>query len=62
MPNFISHTQNDSLHTIAANAAGLNGRTTLPNPYQFEGSHPTELGHLVIADRIEELLKQRQAT
>jgi lysophospholipase L1-like esterase len=34
----------------------------LPNPYQFEGSHPTELGHLVIADRIEELLKQRQAT
>ena len=62
MPNFISHTQNDSLHTIAANAAGLNGRPSLPNPYQFEGSHPTELGHLVIADRIEELLKQRQAT
>ena len=62
MPNFISHTQNDSLHTIAANAASFNSRTSLPNPYQFEGSHPTELGHLVIADRIEELLKQRQAT
>ena len=27
MPNFISYTQNDSIHTIAANAAGLNGRT-----------------------------------
>ena len=62
VPNFISYTQNDSIHTIAANAAGLNGRTPCPNSYQYKGSHPTELGHTAIADRFEQLLKQRQAT
>jgi len=59
LPNFISHKHTDSIHTIAASAA-TNG--PCPNPYQFEGSHPTELGHLEIANRYEELLKQRQAT
>jgi hypothetical protein len=58
LPNFISYKQDDSIHTIAANAAGLNGRTPCPNLYQYEGSHPTELGHVLIADRYEELLKQ----
>ena len=59
VPNFISHTQNDSVHTIAAKAAG---HLSCPNPYQYKGSHPTELGHTAIADRFEQLLKQRQAT
>ena len=59
VPNFISYTQNDSIHTIAAKAAG---HLSCPNPYQYKGSHPTELGHTAIADRFEQLLKQRQAT
>jgi hypothetical protein len=56
IPNFISYNQNDSIHTIAAKAAG---RLSCPNPYQYKGSHPSELGHTVIADRYQELIKQR---
>ena len=59
LPNFISYKQNDSIHTIAAEKAG---HLSCPNPYQYKGSHPTELGHTAIADRFEQLLKQRQAT
>tara|TARA_Y100000385_G_C13063572_1_gene625583 strand:+ start:271 stop:1020 length:750 start_codon:yes stop_codon:yes gene_type:complete len=55
LPNFL-HYQNDSIHTIAAKAAD---HGSCPNPYQYEGSHPTELGHTVIADRYQELIKQR---
>jgi len=53
LPNFISNTQIDSVHGIAAES-----RLPHPNLYQYEGSHPTELGHALIADRYEELLKQ----
>jgi len=59
LPNFISNYFEDSIHSIAAVAAD---HRPCPNLYQFTGSHPTELGHVAIADRYEQLLKQRQAT
>ena len=66
MLNFISDDCIDSVHAIAADFARQHFKTKTkpptPNPYQFEGSHPTELGHLEIANRYEQLLKQRQAT
>ena len=66
LPNFISHECIDSVHAIPADLARQHFKTKTnplaPNLYQFEGSHPTELGHLEIANRYEELLNQRQAT
>jgi hypothetical protein len=66
LPNFISHECIDSIHAIPADLARQHFKTKTkplaPNLYQFEGTHPTELGHLEIANRYEELLKQRQAT
>jgi hypothetical protein len=59
LPNIISNDEGNAIHTIPIRiSTAIAGKFITPNEYVCIGRHPTELGHVAVANQYAELLSK----